>query len=280
MTGNISQQVLKIAVEQGQGNTLVARTLVEKFDPIERPLALMAIASLAESGVIRLVFKDQAQEDILEAQVLVVVAEAQAANTRPGREPPRDPLLEVVLTVPELLRPSLPGFKSTKEALREIILQCGEELLVLAPYMTPTFVEDLSDEFRELAAKGCRISLVTREAGRTPDSKRALLRLHEIFTASSPSGSSKLAVYQYWSPIRNRDSSQGHYVALHAKLLIQDSARAYVGSANWLEESLGRNLEIGLLTRDPSVVSSLRTVFEAVLPQASKVSVGKFYDGG
>jgi phosphatidylserine/phosphatidylglycerophosphate/cardiolipin synthase-like enzyme len=45
--------------------------------------------------------------------------------------------------------------------------------------------------------------------------------------------------------------------ALHAKLLVVDGRRALIGSANLTDRALHKNLEAGLLVRDPDVAAAL-----------------------
>lgn len=52
-----------------------------------------------------------------------------------------------------------------------------------------------------------------------------------------------------------------HY--LHAKLIVVDGVRAYVGSVNLSANSLDRNREVGRLLSDPRIVDRLRQVFVA-----------------
>lgn len=46
-------------------------------------------------------------------------------------------------------------------------------------------------------------------------------------------------------------------VKMHAKALIADGARCYIGSENFTTNSLNNNRELGLLSRDPKVIATL-----------------------
>lgn len=54
---------------------------------------------------------------------------------------------------------------------------------------------------------------------------------------------------------------RGHY--LHAKAIVADDARAYVGSVNLTENSLDHNRELGILLDDPAIVGALDRVMQA-----------------
>jgi cardiolipin synthase len=48
---------------------------------------------------------------------------------------------------------------------------------------------------------------------------------------------------------------------IHAKIIIADSAEAFVGSQNFSSTSLDQNRELGLITSGPNVISSLTKTF-------------------
>jgi phosphatidylserine/phosphatidylglycerophosphate/cardiolipin synthase-like enzyme len=50
---------------------------------------------------------------------------------------------------------------------------------------------------------------------------------------------------------------------IHAKVVVADGARAFVGSENFSDASLDRNRELGLITSDPTVVGSLASTIAA-----------------
>ncbi len=53
----------------------------------------------------------------------------------------------------------------------------------------------------------------------------------------------------------------GGYSAEHAKTVIVDGQKAYVGSANWTQASMGERREIGIVFEDQTLASALETVF-------------------
>ncbi len=56
-----------------------------------------------------------------------------------------------------------------------------------------------------------------------------------------------------------RESASGLYI--HAKAIIADGARAFVGSENFSATSLDENRELGIMLRDPAAIAALRAVF-------------------
>ena len=68
----------------------------------------------------------------------------------------------------------------------------------------------------------------------------------------------------YW-PLAQRERNQaGRPGKLHAKCAIVDDV-ALVGSANLTDDAFNRNMELGLLVRDPTVVASLVEHFEELI---------------
>ena len=51
---------------------------------------------------------------------------------------------------------------------------------------------------------------------------------------------------------------------LHAKMILADGERAYLGSANLTDTSLHYNFEIGLLVEDRAIVAALERMFDYV----------------
>jgi phosphatidylserine/phosphatidylglycerophosphate/cardiolipin synthase-like enzyme len=54
-----------------------------------------------------------------------------------------------------------------------------------------------------------------------------------------------------------------HPIYVHAKLVVADGRRAFVGSQNFSVTSLERNRELGIETRDASIVSGLSSTFDS-----------------
>ncbi len=49
---------------------------------------------------------------------------------------------------------------------------------------------------------------------------------------------------------------------VHAKLLLVDGERAYIGSVNFSAQSMDKNRELGILVSQPDVIERLKGVFE------------------
>ncbi len=65
---------------------------------------------------------------------------------------------------------------------------------------------------------------------------------------------------------------EGSYGLQHSKVVIVDSAAALVTSANLSGAAAHRNLEVGVLVRDPEFASKLRQRFQALASQKTLVN--------
>jgi phosphatidylserine/phosphatidylglycerophosphate/cardiolipin synthase-like enzyme len=66
------------------------------------------------------------------------------------------------------------------------------------------------------------------------------------------------------------DTSAALYI--HAKLIVADGARAFVGSQNFSTASLQYNRELGVLTADPVVIAAVQATFNRDLAGADALA--------
>ena len=52
---------------------------------------------------------------------------------------------------------------------------------------------------------------------------------------------------------------------LHAKAVVVDDDAVFITSANLTAAAMDRNIELGLLTRDPALAASVTTHFQALI---------------
>jgi phosphatidylserine/phosphatidylglycerophosphate/cardiolipin synthase-like enzyme len=50
---------------------------------------------------------------------------------------------------------------------------------------------------------------------------------------------------------------------MHAKMIVADGARAFVGSENFSDQSLDANRELGIIVADPTVLARLAATFSS-----------------
>lgn len=101
--------------------------------------------------------------------------------------------------------------------------------------------QSLTDELATVASRGVPVRVLLSD---NPLSNAQMLALNALRSAG-------VQVRQLATPYQ------------HAKLMIVDAARAYVGSVNFSTVSLDMNREVGRIVDDPTVLATLRSTFEA-----------------
>jgi len=64
---------------------------------------------------------------------------------------------------------------------------------------------------------------------------------------------------------RSLDEGDAPRAGLHAKCVVVDGKRAFIGSANFTEAAQLRNIEIGLVTYRPDVAAAVERHFEGLI---------------
>jgi len=160
-------------------------------------------------------------------------------------------------------------FTPTEIAFRELISSASSEILICSPFAEfgglSRFVEPLSE--RLLA--GARLSLLSRQiAVGDPDSRYRQIRrfLDALITMDAPPTSVDVRNYHF-SDLQRVESST------HAKFVVVDGRRAYIGSADFRSHSFDRNFEVGILANGVAA-AELRRVFMAMFSEADVVAGG------
>lgn len=152
----------------------------------------------------------------------------------------------IVMSLPpawaEAVHGFAPGVERTAAALSELFASAKRSLKIFAPYVDPTFTA-------LAAAVRAPIRIVTTPASGRPARPNPVL---ERCTTTC-----NLAV-RYLNERRDR----ALLFQMHAKMILADGERAYVGSANLTDTSVHYNLELGLLVEDREIVASLERVFD------------------
>lgn len=150
----------------------------------------------------------------------------------------------LVATLPKELRSLLhpPPVRHTGGVLLELIDAGTSEIQLAMPFVDEAAVEYLLMALLQAGRRGARVSVVTSTTNgrkfaelvrRWPREASSELRVTEVSTHLSPLGS-------------------------HAKAVVVDQTRGYVGSANLTSAGLARNIEIGVELFGPQVADLSR----------------------
>jgi phosphatidylserine/phosphatidylglycerophosphate/cardiolipin synthase-like enzyme len=161
--------------------------------------------------------------------------------------------LRLVASVPVTLRDPVrnraPEALATIDVFRRLLDEAKTSIKIFSPYVDPAFTA-----LAESARAPIQI-VTTLKEGRMKSSP-----VLERFASSRP-----LAVRYLHE---RRMSAQ--MFQLHAKMILADGERAYLGSANLTDTSLHYNFEMGLLVEDRAIVASLEKVFDYVFNFAAR----------
>jgi phosphatidylserine/phosphatidylglycerophosphate/cardiolipin synthase-like enzyme len=155
-----------------------------------------------------------------------------------------------------LLPPTLrTRFRNLDHFVRELIASAKFRLVIVVPYLSPAGVSSLRSAMAVAVQNGAWIRILTGELNDTEGwNRRALRDLVEGVEGAL---------------IRNRirilTGTQALPILFHAKLIIADGERGYLGSANLTGSGLSKNFEVGtaLGMSQAEALDTLVSFFEA-----------------
>jgi len=153
-------------------------------------------------------------------------------------------MIDVVLTLPP--NPSLVGaalskvgFRSafihdTQEIFSNLAISAENRFLVMTPFLDADGGAKLLELFRKVAPAVKKQLIIRCTNGVPPMSLQGIVaELEEL----------NVVVANYWLP----KGKPGAYETFHAKVILADSSRCYIGSANMTQASLAVSMELGFL---------------------------------
>jgi cardiolipin synthase C len=177
-----------------------------------------------------------------------------------------------------------PNKKDVKEGLRTGRLMYGpvaeaaagvqREMLMISPYLVPARSE--VNLMRDQRARHARVAILTNSLESAPE-----LSAHAGYTHYRPQLLAEgVELYEVRSHLEStrgsgqskRISEFGNY-ALHAKLLVFDRQRLYIGSMNFDRRSHSLNTELGLIIDSTELAQQMVTRFDAMTRPESAYSV-------
>ena len=151
----------------------------------------------------------------------------------------------IVLSIPPALRDRIAGVvpsRLTYDAFAGLFAGAKRSLKILVPYVDPSFTALLA-----LTQAPVQV-LTTAGEGRGMRASPVLERCAAL----------RRVAVRYLTERRDR----ALLYQMHAKMILADSERAYVGTANLTDTSIHYNLELGLLVEDRRTVGELVRLFD------------------
>lgn len=208
--------------------------------------------ALDQAGALRRVQRDRrghafdryrVEREILR-QVIHDVTIARRVLQRVQAEPVGE--VELVATLPDRLPldiQSQQGIASLAAALHRLITEARGEILILNPFFEQVGFDRLASALLSAASRGVTITIITRRLSDTTSMNRQVLG--ELNRQASVRGLSDH--FLFWEYQQIEDGRM--VLASHAKVLVSDGERAYLGSANLTEYGMSRFLEIGVILK-------------------------------
>ena len=174
-------------------------------------------------------------------------------NDTAGDTPAERGPADLVLSLPSSLRGSLvtqlPGVRSTDDSFRTLLESAKRSIKIFSPYVDNSFTG-----MAQLSRAPIQIVTTLR------DSKMKSSPVLERFATTRPLAVRYLCEKQ----------GKSQLYQLHAKMILADTDRAYVGSANFTDTSLHYNFELGLYLEDRVAIARLDALFNYVFDHAAK----------
>jgi phosphatidylserine/phosphatidylglycerophosphate/cardiolipin synthase-like enzyme len=147
--------------------------------------------------------------------------------------------------------------------LQTLLNRADDIARIAAPYFDPD--ERVFEAIVALPERGVETRVLTREVRPPhgdPDTRAAIDRLRQNMSASARDLFEVRDLYE--------KGPGGQEEAIHAKAVIVDESRCYLGSANLIQTALTSNFELGVLLEGPAVEDVVK-VFDAMFCRAVPV---------
>jgi len=163
------------------------------------------------------------------------------------------------------------GGRLMSDSVAAVASAVHSELLMVTPYFVPA--DDELKVLNDLRQRGARVRVLTNSL----ESSRDLLAQAGYMHYRGPLLEAGVELYEARARLGNvrgsgqtaRISRYGHY-GLHAKLIIFDRDRLFIGSMNYDQRSRRINTEIGVIIDSPELAQQMAARFESMVqPEAS-----------
>ena len=160
---------------------------------------------------------------------------------------------------------SLGGSGKSTKALAALLRSAKSEIIIQSPYVILT--KEAKALFRELIERGVTISISTNSMESTDNiqafsgyknQRRSLLKMGIKLYEYKAFPSTQKSVMQRYDRL---EKSQPIF-ALHAKTLVVDSKKVFIGTFNLDPRSVNLNTEIGVVINDKAIATQVRNIIK------------------
>lgn len=180
------------------------------------------------------------------------------------------PTVQLVMTTPNWFNPE--KVRHTESVFRDLISSTATNLWIVNPFFSldsPQVTNLLSLIAFRLQQSDTHIRLLLRKAA--PGGRESVLpTLRKLCDLVPRHRLSRLNVYS----LDARDGQDRQ--TFHAKVIIQDGIKAYIGSANWTDSSLVSSIELGVLVEGTFVREQLVPVIQTLVAHSEPILLETF----
>lgn len=152
--------------------------------------------------------------------------------------PPENPLVATIPYDDPALDPTM--FEPLLSNTVELVKSAEESLTLISPFLSEEAFDQLRPALRTAVGNGADVTLVTRYLTYRDD-KRWNREFADALLTDDVLGES-VRCYEY--------INDETFTTFHAKIVVADGQRAYLGTANLTHRGLGDNLELGVMFHD------------------------------
>lgn len=173
--------------------------------------------------------------------------------------------VELVATLPREVETGITADVGRLDiALRRMLMDASDTVRVANPYFDPSqwIIEDLA----ALPQRGVETRILTREATGESADEQTLDAVTAIVNELGSDEIENMKIRDFYETTRS-----GHQTgAVHAKIIIVDDERCYIGSANLTDLNLRGNFECGVIING-ELVQEVVKVFDAIFEESESV---------
>ncbi|WP_410767509.1 phospholipase D-like domain-containing protein [Haloferax sp. DFSO60] len=157
--------------------------------------------------------------------------------------------------------PQLFGMSHLMPSLSRLIKQAEDRIVLLSPFLEADGIERLHLPLKNALKRGVQVTIVTRYlADEESYNYSVLANLCETLEEdANPNEKIQFVDYTVWDGDVPADEQvqdgRAPSFTFHAKVLLSDDSRVYVGSANLTDYGFDRYLELGVILEGPTVSS-------------------------
>lgn len=221
-----------------EDDAVTVGSLANKCNAIESAHAALAFRLLVRSGVLQEIESGR-NAKVMPSALIALIVDVGGLRTQASEELETD--VELAWTLPEGLGgpKALTAQRSIADVIRSVISCAEERLWLVSPFMDEAGIEQLFTPAMSAIVHGVRLTVIThhlREIGSA--NSQAIERLRR--------GASALEGHlRAYSAREAFVDHRGVHPLLHAKMVVADGRRAYVGTANLTGHGLLTHLEVG-----------------------------------